>query len=314
MLKAAARATLPFTAHAKLFFALSRTPHGLLDMATPAFAALLWLKAFPPIHVMLLGLATAFAGYTAVYALNDLIGCREDRQKMQQGGFSGHGEGYLDAVIVRHPVAGGYLSFTEGMYWAGAWALLALWGAYLLNPVCMYIFIAACILESIYCCLWNISPLRTLVSGLVKTSGPVAAVFAVDARPDAAYVLCLFFVIFLWEIGGQNIPADWTDIEEDTRLHARTVPVTLGCERSGALILVLLISAVAASGLLFLQAGSSKNIFPVVLALATGAYLLLVPALHLNRKKNRLNALALFNRASYYPAALLCISAVMLLI
>ena len=30
------------------FFALSRTTHGLLDIAAPAFCALLWLGGFPP--------------------------------------------------------------------------------------------------------------------------------------------------------------------------------------------------------------------------------------------------------------------------
>ena len=63
-----------------LFLALSRTPHGLLDMAAP-FAALLWLGAFPPLTVMLLGVVTVFAGYTAVYALNDVVDYQNDRKK-----------------------------------------------------------------------------------------------------------------------------------------------------------------------------------------------------------------------------------------
>ena len=52
----------------KLFMALSRTPHGLLDMATPALAALFWLGAIPSLRVVMIGVITAFAGYTAVYA------------------------------------------------------------------------------------------------------------------------------------------------------------------------------------------------------------------------------------------------------
>ena len=70
----------------KLFWALSRTPHGLIDMTTPAFAALLWLGAFPPFSVTVLGLITAFAGYTAVYALNDVIDYRADREKARDSG------------------------------------------------------------------------------------------------------------------------------------------------------------------------------------------------------------------------------------
>ena len=40
----------------KLFWALSRTPHGILDMATPALGALLWLGRFPSFEVILIGL------------------------------------------------------------------------------------------------------------------------------------------------------------------------------------------------------------------------------------------------------------------
>jgi 4-hydroxybenzoate polyprenyltransferase len=85
----------------KLFWALSRTPHGLLDMATPAFAALLWIGGFPSLYVMVLGLITTFAGYTAVYALNDVVDHRVDKEKLKRGGFQDYDD-YLDAVLVRH--------------------------------------------------------------------------------------------------------------------------------------------------------------------------------------------------------------------
>jgi len=65
----------------KLFFALSRTPHGLLDMCTPAFGALLWLGQFPPIFTIIIGLITTFAGYTDVYALNDVVDYKVDKKK-----------------------------------------------------------------------------------------------------------------------------------------------------------------------------------------------------------------------------------------
>jgi 4-hydroxybenzoate polyprenyltransferase len=58
----------------KRFFALSRTTHGILDVAMPGFTALLWLGTFPEWSVLLLSIFTAFAGYTAIYALNDLVG------------------------------------------------------------------------------------------------------------------------------------------------------------------------------------------------------------------------------------------------
>ena len=176
----------PFTglSRLKLFWALSRTPHGLLDMCTPAFGALLWLGHFPPIYVIILGLITTFAGYTAVYALNDVIDYKADKEKAAVGGFS-DSESDLDSFLVRHPMAQGLLSFKEGLFWAVAWALLALIGAYLLNPVCVLIFLGSCALETIYCLLWRISPFRTFVSGAVKTSGAIAAVFAFIRRSSS---------------------------------------------------------------------------------------------------------------------------------
>jgi 4-hydroxybenzoate polyprenyltransferase len=203
----------------KLFFALSRTPHGLLDMATPAVAALLWHGSFPGLRIILVGLITVFAGYTAVYALNDLVDHRVDRKKLKRGGFR-NTESYLDAVLIRHPLAQGLLTFKQAVLWTACWALLTLLGAYLLNPVCAIIFLAACLLETIYCLMWRTSHLRTLIMGAVKTSGAMAAVFAVDPRPSLPFLVLLFLWLFFWEIGGQNIPADWTDIEEDRSLKA----------------------------------------------------------------------------------------------
>ena len=89
----------------KLLLALSRTPHGLIDMATPPLAALLALGSFPPLRVVILGLITTFAGYTAVYALNDVIDYPVDKKKLQQGGFQKSGD-YLDAVLIRSELIG----------------------------------------------------------------------------------------------------------------------------------------------------------------------------------------------------------------
>jgi 4-hydroxybenzoate polyprenyltransferase len=126
-------------------------------------------------------------------------------------------------------MAQGLLSLREGLLWALGWSLLAIIGAYQLNPVCVLIFVAGCLLEAIYCLMLKVSPFRTLVSGGVKTSGAVAAVFAVDPYPSLLYILALSLWLFFWEIGGQNIPADWADIEEDRQLQAQTIPVRLRC-------------------------------------------------------------------------------------
>ena len=288
----------------KLFLALSRTPHGLLDLATPALAALLCYGGLPPFGVIALGLLTVFAAYTAVYALNDVVDYRVDQEKLKAAG-PGPKAGYLDAIFMRHPLAQGQVSFREGVQWTAMWAGVALVGAYHLNPVCAYLFLAGCGLEAVYCRLLRVSHLRTLVSGLVKTLGGVAAVFAVSPHPSRGFVLLLFLWLFAWEIGGQNIPADWHDVEEDQRLGAQTIPVRYGPEGAGAIILGALALSVALSALLLLVAPLRFSPTLVGLALAAGGYLLLLPAYRLYRTKDPAQAAALFNRASAYPLALL---------
>jgi 4-hydroxybenzoate polyprenyltransferase len=297
----------------KLFWALSRTPHGLLDMCTPAFGALLWLGHFPSIHVIAIGLITAFAGYTAVYALNDVIDYKVDKEKAAAGGFS-ELESDLDSVLVRHPMAQGLLSLKEGIFWVLAWALVALIGAYLLNPVCVLIFLGGCILETVYCFLWRISPFRTFVSGAVKTSGAIAAVFAVDSSPSPMYLSFLFLMLFFWEIGGQNIPNDWGDIEEDRRMNAQTIPVCWGLRRSNVIILLTIILTLGMNAVIFYFTRTRFEFGFVVLALIVGCYLLLFPAIKLSQIKDREYAMTLFNKASYYPLALLAVVVIKLLI
>jgi 4-hydroxybenzoate polyprenyltransferase len=288
----------------KVFFALSRIPHGLLDVATPALAALLWHGSFPKPEITILGLITAFAGYTAVYALNDLLDYQADRKRVAVG-LSPKRQSDVDSIFVRHPLAYRLLPFGEGILWVLAWALIALIGSYLLNPFCAAIFLISCLLEAIYCILWKSSCLKLLISGAVKTAGPMAAVFAVDPNPAPLLLTLLFCWLFFWEIGGQNIPNDWADIEEDRLLQATTVPVRFGPAITNAVILFSLLSAVALNVILLWL--SPVGIQPVAIgaSFTFGMYLLLIPAYRLLRTGDRLQALALFNSASYYPVTML---------
>jgi len=290
----------------KLYLALSRTPHGLLDMCTPAFGALLWLGHFPSLYVIVLGMITTFAGYTAVYALNDVIDYEADKEKAAVGGFS-NGQSDLDGMIVRHPMAQGLLSFKQGLFWSLAWGLVAIVGAYILNPICVLIFLTGCSLETIYCMLWRVSPFRTVVSGAVKTSGAIAAVFAVDPHPSGVYLIILFLLLFFWEIGGQNIPNDWADIEEDKRFKALTIPVRYGLGAARIIVMVTLILALGLNGVIFKFSQTDFAIFYIIISLAVGCYLLLLPAMKLYQTRKGSEAMALFNKASYYPPALLVI-------
>lgn len=284
-----------------LFFALSRTPHGLLDMTTPFMAATLAMGALPPFRVALLGALTAFAAYTAVYALNDVIDHKIDRIKMEKGGID-PATNYIDAVHVRHPIAQGLLPLSHGALWTAAWSLVALAGALTLNPVCVAIFLGAVALETVYCLMIRISHLRVLVSGVVKTAGPMAAVFAVDPSPSPVFLAGLFLWLFFWEIGGQNVPADWYDMEEDKRFDARTVPVRYG-PRGASVIAFASLCLAAVLGLYTFAVLSpgGYGLVPALLFLAANVYLLLIPGYRLYAKLERHQAMVLFNKASFYP-------------
>jgi 4-hydroxybenzoate polyprenyltransferase len=281
------------------FFALSRTSHGVLDLAAPAFCALLALGRFPPWSTIALSLFTAFAGYTAIYALNDLLGISCDRQKFAGSAIS---RGYsVEASPLRHPLAQGILSVRSALIWASAWFVLALIGSYVLNPTIVLILVSAAALEVIYCKLLKVTYLRTLVSGLVKTAGPVASILVVEPHPSAVLLLLVMAWLFFWEIGGQNVPSDWNYSAEDQRANAKTVPIQLGYERAGLIVVGALGLSVIASGLLPLVSPARLGLPYVVLSLLMGYLLLLRPSFRLYEFKEAGLAARLFDRASYYP-------------
>ncbi|AOY59303.1 UbiA family prenyltransferase [Desulfococcus multivorans] len=298
----------------KLFVALSRTPHGLLDMTTPCFAACLWLGGLPPLPVLLLGIVTVFAGYTAVYALNDVVDYRVDQEKLRQADCRVRtGTEDIDAALVRHPMAQGLLRFREGLFWSAAWAAVALVGAYLLNPVCAWIFIGGCLLEATYCLLLKVSPMRIFINGIVKTLGAVAAVFAVDPHPSGLFLATLFFMLFFWEVGGQNIPNDSSDMDEDIQLNAKTVPVRFGLDFSSFAAVVTLGAAVLLTLVLFSLSRARFSAIDYLVVLSLGIWLLIMPAAEFRRNPTQVSAMRLFNRASWYPPALFSITALRIL-
>ncbi len=289
----------------KRFLALSRTSHGVLDIAAPAFCALLTVGAFPRLSTILLALFTAFAAYTSIYALNDLVGIRFDREKFTGSGIN---PGYsVEASAQRYPLAQSILSMRSGLLWMGAWFLVALIGSYFLNPVIVLILLAAAVLEIIYCLLLKVTYLRTLVSGLVKTSGPIAAVLALDPTPSPLLLLLLFLWLFFWEIGGQNIPADWNDTVEDRRVNAKTIPIRFGFQKAGLIVLTALILAVLSSGFVPLLSPARLGLLYVLASFVVGYFLLLEPGIQLYRSADGGLAARLFDRASYYPLAQLAL-------
>ena len=293
-------------ARLKLFLALSRTPHALLDMTTPALGALLWLGQIPSPRIVFLGLVTAFAGYTAVYALNDLVDYRTDREKIRKCGLPCRAYD-LDAVYVRHPLAQGLLSLREALLWTAGWAGLALIGALLLNPVCALVFLTGCLAETVYCLLFRVSYLRILVSGVVKTAGGIAAVFAVESNPSPGFLLVLFLWLLSWEVGGQNVPNDLADLDEDRDFQARTVPVHFGADSAAHIALYSLAITVGFSQLLYWATPAALHPLYLPAALIASITLLIPPARRLAATQAAPEAAALFNRACYYPVTMLLV-------
>ncbi|HXF84808.1 MAG TPA: UbiA family prenyltransferase [Anaerolineales bacterium] len=295
----------------KRFFALSRTTHGVLDLATPGFVALLWLGDFPAWHIILLSIFTAFSAYTAIYALNDLVGITVDREKFSGGINPGYS---VEASALRYPLAQNALSYRSGLLWFAGWFVLALIGSYLLNPFIVVILITAAILEVIYCLLLKVTWMRTFVSGLVKSSGPIAAIYVVDPNPSLPLLLLVLAWVFFWEIGGQNVPADWNDTVEDKRVNAKTIPLQFGTQAAGLVILLMLGLTVGISLLLPRVSPLGLGWPYLLLSALAGFFLLLKPAykLYKQQKEGRLAA-ELFDHASYYPLAQLSIITVFVL-
>lgn len=293
------------------FLALSRSTHGVLDIAMPGFAALLWLGHFPDWQVLLLALITAVAGYTALYALNDLIGVQTDREKFAGAGIN---PGYsVEASELRYPIAQGRLSVRGGTVWFAFWYVIALIGAWLLNPWIILIVLAAPLLETAYCLLLKVTYWRVLVSGVVKSLGPVAAVLAVVPQPSLPWLALMVAWLIAWEIGGQNIPADWNDVEEDRRVGARTIPVVFGPRVAGTVVIVALLATVSLSLFLPVMSALPLGLPYQIATFAAGFFLLLLPGIRLFRSHEGRGAAKLFDRASLYPVVQLAIITVFVL-
>jgi 4-hydroxybenzoate polyprenyltransferase len=137
----------------------------------------------------------------------------------------------------------------------------------------------------------------------------------VDTNPSIPLVLLILAWVFVWEIGGQNVPADWNDTVEDQRVNAKTIPLQLGTQAAGIIVLFTLGLTVLIS--LFLPIASSLNLgwlYSLATA-AAGAFLLIKPGYDLYRQQTEGRMAAkLFDSASYYPMAQLAIITVFVLL
>jgi 4-hydroxybenzoate polyprenyltransferase len=276
-------------------------------------AAMLWLGHFPPLWVVVVGLITAFAGYTAVYALNDLVDHRVDRERIS---FKGESKElfHVDEVLMPHPVAQGMLSFASGLTWCVFWAAVALVGAWWLNPFCMLLFVISAALEAIYCKLLRVTHLKIIAAAAVKSIGGLAGVFAVNPAPAPGFVALLILWMASWEVGGQNIANDIVDMEDDARVSARTTLTVKGVRESVFRLIVSISMAVVCSVAIYWLAGPNVGPFYPIGAVILGWVLLVEPARKVYYDPSPANAASLFNKASYMPTCFLGLVVVSILV
>jgi 4-hydroxybenzoate polyprenyltransferase len=136
----------------------------------------------------------------------------------------------------------------------------------------------------------------------------------VDPHPSLSSLLILLTWVFFWEIGGQNVPADWNDTAEDIGINARTIPIHFGPEKSAIIVLATLTITVIASIFLPLVSPAPLGLPYILASLIIGFVLLLQPSLQLTRNKDGRYAAKLFDKASYYPVAQFALISVILVV
>lgn len=276
-----------------LMFDLSRGKQALLSITQPALGAMFALGGLPDARTLVLGILAAAAGYFAVFSLNDVLDYRVDRESIKAGKTEG-AEPDLDVTFLRHPLARGDISFSIAIIWVVALALISATLAYLLNSLCLVLFISCVCLEILYCAMRSVSWSKTFISGAMVGVGGLAGWAAVAPLTFHAFYYLLFLAS--WEIAGRNLPNDLADIDSDRSVGIKTVATVFGNRSSalatlaGAIVTIILVIALPA---------------PATIRLATvviGAWSMGLPAVILARSPSSAQAAAYFNRASLFPA------------
>ena len=97
-------------------------------------------------------------------------------------------------------------------------------------------------------------------------------------------------------------------------MHAKTIPLQLGTQIAGIVVLATLGVTVIVSAFLPLVSPLKLGIPYIIASIAAGIYLLLIPGYRLFSKQEGRGAAALFDKASYYPLAQLAIITIFVLL
>jgi 4-hydroxybenzoate polyprenyltransferase len=297
---------------ALLLLDLSRSRSALLSLGEPILGALLAGRGIPSLRVSLLGLVAALAGYFCVYSLNDLLDLRADREELRVASTDPlswrPAVTHLDITTLRHPVAAGALPLWAAVTWVSVLGVIGLSAAYLLRPLCAWLFVACALLEVLYCSLRRVSWLKTIVAGLLVAMGALAGWFAVGEATWGA--LAFFALLFTWEVAGRNLSNDLADVTHDrmvgittlASVHGARTAVTAITIGAGLMPLLALVQPGPWTARLLLAAAALATMTGpmIILRRHAGADGTATPA----EQESRLQALAqkYFNRASTFPA------------
>ncbi len=282
--------------------ASSRPLQATLSIAQPLFASMLAAGGIPPAPILILLVVGSAAGMFSVFSLNDLMDYSIDRKSMGEKMERGWD---IDSAFARHPLTSGLITFQEQAAWIAVTGLVAAGILYILNPVALGFYLLAILMEAAYCRLATVSELKTVVAGMLVAVGALIGWFAAGGGLDPVLIpLCLLF--FAWEIGGRNIPNDFSDIRQDKRIGIKTVPSVRGEGVSAKLIALFasltVIAAIAVAAPLSLLLAAAEC--------AVGLISLILPAWSLLREPTPAGALAYFNRASLYPVFMLVVAGI----
>jgi 4-hydroxybenzoate polyprenyltransferase len=279
-----------------LFFDLARGKSALFSVSEPVLGAMLATGAIPSLRVCLLGILAALAGYFCVYSLNDLLDLRADREEIRLSSpdpLAWKPEvAHMDIVTLRHPVAAGALPLWAAVTWVVVLGLIGLVAAYLLRPLCAYLFIGCAALEIIYCSLRRRTWLKVIPAAAMVAVGGLAGWFAVGKTTWGA--LAFFFLLYGWETG-RNLTNDLADVKHDRMVGITTLASTHG-ERVAA-------KAILADGIAMVLISLAQPVAWVVRGLVAAVAMLTMtlPSLVLHRSPDEPSAQRYFNRLTFFP-------------
>jgi 4-hydroxybenzoate polyprenyltransferase len=279
-----------------LFFDLARGKSALFSVSEPVLGAMLATGTIPSLRICLLGILAALAGYLCVYSLNDLLDLRADREEIRVSSpdpLAWKPEvAHMDVVALRHPVAAGALPLWAAITWVSVLGIVGLVAAYLLRPLCAYLFIGCAALEIIYCSLRRRTWLKVIPAATMVAVGGLAGWFAVGEATWGA--LAFFFLLYGWETC-RNLTNDLADVVHDRLVGITTLATTHG-PRAASRVIVGVAAAMVAISLAQPVAWVVRGLV-AAMALLT----LTLPSLALYRDPSEPAAQRYFNRLTFFP-------------